>query len=279
MSQVQSANTASLARPEGQVPALRGDGSGVAQESPHAPMSTASKGSRVGSDPIEICLAGMSYGEAPRIGFVGDTGTGKSRAMRAVVAGWLARNPGVVLACDKGGSSGFDGQRRVNLSDLRLTPMLPEPRAVVFTGDLSSGLDPDAEAVAAFAWRLRATRTESLVVVDELKWCARAGFWQRRARWLPQTCTEGRKHGVGILWGVQFAQDAPREAIEEAGSLVVFRQAGLAVECLRRRNYLLGMPEGTLERLPGEETPPPARGRCVILRRGQQWDGRFHRFP
>jgi len=221
----------------------------------------------------------MSFGEAPRVGFIGDTGTGKSRAMRAVVAGWLSRDPGVVLACDKGGSSCFAGQRRVSLSDLRLRQMTPEPRAVVFTGDLSAGQDPDAEAVAGFAWQLRATRTGSLVVVDELKWAARAGCWRNRARWLPQTCTEGRKHGVGILWGVQFAQDAPREAIEEAGLLVVFRQAGLAVECLARRGYLEGMPDGTLQGLPGEEVPPSERGRCVILRRGRAWDGRFHRFP
>lgn len=233
----------------------------------------------MGGDPVALCLGSMSYGEAPRVGFIGDTGTGKSRAMRAVVAGWLARNPGIVLACDKGGSSGFEGQRRVSRSDLRLRPLSVEPRAVVFTGDLGAGLDPDAEDTARLAWELRAKRCGSLVVVDELKWVARAGFWQRRAKWLPQTCTEGRKHDVGILWGVQCAQDAPREAIEEAGLLVVFKQAGLAVECLRRRNYLVGMPEGTLERLPGVEVPPPERGRCVILRRGSPWDGRFHRFP
>jgi hypothetical protein len=221
----------------------------------------------------------MTFGEAPRIGCVGDTGTGKSRAMRALMAGWLARNPGVVLALDKGGSSGFEGQRRISLSDLRLQPMCPSPRAVVFTGDLSAGIDPEPEEVAGFAWKLRATRTGALVVVDELKWCAKNGFWRRGIRWLPQTCSEGRKHDVGILWGSQSPQDAPREAIEEAGVLVVFRLAGLGVRCLRDRDYLEGMPDGTLEALPGEESPPDKRGRCVILRRGRPWDGRFHRFP
>jgi hypothetical protein len=230
-------------------------------------------------DPVALCLACMQYAEAPRVGFIGDTGTGKSRAMRAVMAGWLTRNPGVVLALDKGGSSGFEGQRRVSLSDLRLQPMAAEPRAVVFTGDLSSGVNPGAEEVAGFAWRLRSARCGSLVVVDELKWAAKNGWWQKGARWLPQICSEGRKHDVGILWGSQSPQDAPREAIEEAGLLVVFRLAGLGVRCLRDRDYLLGMPDGTLEALPGEESPPAERGRCVIIRRGRPWDGRFHRFP
>jgi len=221
----------------------------------------------------------MQFGEAPRVGFVGDTGTGKSRAMRAVVAGWLARDPGVVLACDKAGASGLPGQRRVSVSDLALNPMAAEPRAVVFVGDLAAGVDPDAEAVAAFGWQLRARHVGSLIVVDELKWAARGGWWRKGVSWLPQTCSEGRKHGVGILWGSQSPQDAPREAIEEAGVIVVFRMAGLGVRCLEDRNYLVGMPEGTLEALPGEESPPVDRGRCVILRRGRPWDGRFYRFP
>lgn len=221
----------------------------------------------------------MTFGEAPRVGFVGDTGTGKSRLMRAVVAGWLARDPGVALVCDRGGASGFAGQRRASLSDLRLQPMAPEPRAIVFVGDLASGLDPDAEAIARFAWQLRASRTGALVVVDELKWAARGGWWRRGVSFLPQTCSEGRKHGIGILWGSQSPQDAPREAIEEAGTIVVFRLAGLGVRCLRDRNYLAGMPDGTLEALPGEEAPPEKRGACVVLRRGQPWDGRLYRGP
>ena len=221
----------------------------------------------------------MQYGEAPRVAFVGDTGTGKSRAMRAVVDGWLARNPGVVLALDKAGASGFVGQRRATVADLALEPMAPEPRAVVFVGDIAAGVDPDPEAVAALAWSLRPRHVGSLVVVDELKWAARGGWWRKGVRWLPQTCGEGRKHGVGILWGSQSPQDAPREAIEEAGVVVVFRLAGLGVRCLAERNYLVGMPDGTLEALPGEESPPDDRGRCVILRRGRPWDGRFFRFP
>lgn len=212
------------------------------------------------------------------MGIVGDRGTGKSRAMRALVTGWLARDPGVVLALDKGGASGFEGQRRVSLSDLRLRPMSPSPRAVVFTGDLGAGLDPDAEAVARFAWQLRASRTNTLVAVDELKWAAKNGWWRKDVVWLPQCCTEGRKHQVGIVWASQCPQDAPREAFAECDPLVTFRLAGNEVERLGERGYLRGVPDLTLEELPGDRSPPSERGRCLLLRRGQAWDRKFYRF-
>jgi hypothetical protein len=262
--------------PQGTLSLLRPIGGRAAGEPPPAAPSKMAPGT---GDPIALCLRGMTWGEAPCVGFVGDRGSGKSIAMRAVLAGWLARNPGVALICDRGGSSGFPGQRRISLSDLRLEPMAPEPRSVVFTGDLSSGQAPDVEEVARFAWQLRQSRTGSLVVCDELKWTARAGHWRPGVHFVPQACTEGRKHDVGILWASQCPQDAPREAIEESALLVCFKLAGLSVNCLDDRNYLVGLPPGTLESLPGEETPKPDRGRCVILRRGQPWDRRFYRFP
>lgn len=277
MSKLSNADTEESPRPAGPLPVLREARPGEVGQPTKVEAPKAAKAP--GCDPVEVSLSCMKFGEAPRIGCVGDTGTGKSRAMKALAAGWLARNPGVVLALDKGGASGFEGQRRVNESDLRLHPMAAEPRVVVFVGELAAGVDPDPEEAARIAWRLRSTRVGSLVVVDELKWCARAAWWKKGVRWLPQVCSEGRKHDVGILWGSQSPQDAPREAIEEAGVLVVFRLAGLGVRCLRDRDYLGGMPDGTLESLPGEESPPDARGKCVILRRGRAWDGRFHRFP
>lgn len=279
MSELQNPDAKESARPQGALSPLCPPRPGEDGEPSPPTASEKAPGKVAPGDPVAICLASMRYAEAPRIGCVGDTGTGKSRAMKALTAGWLARNPGVVLACDKGGASGFEGQRRISVTDLQLHPMAAASRAVVFTGDLAAGVDPDPEEVARLAWRLRARRCGSLVVVDELKWCARAAWWKKGVRWLPQICSEGRKHDVGVLWGTQSPQDAPREAIEEAGLLVVFRLAGLGVRCLRDRNYLEGMPDGTLEGLPGEESPPAGRGRCVILRRGRAWDGRFHRFP
>jgi hypothetical protein len=212
------------------------------------------------------------------VGFVGDRGTGKSTAMRAVAAEYLHRSPGIVLALDKGGKSGFPGQRRVSVADLGCNPMAPSPRAVVFTGDVCAGLDPDPEAVARFAWQLSGRRVSTLIIVDELKWASRGGYWVRGVRWVPQTCSEGRKHGVGLLWGSQSPQDAPREAFEQSGALVVGRLAGLGINRLRERDYLLGVPEGTVESLPGDDVAPSERGVVLILKRGRPWDGKFYKF-
>jgi hypothetical protein len=276
---MQPTDTGKPSRSQAEVPVLRASGGVSTQDQATAQVAAQPPSQCLARDPVAVCLSSLNYGEAPCVGFLGDRGTGKSRAMRAVAAGWLARSPGVVLALDKAGASGFAGQRRVSLADLRLHPPDREPRAIVFVGDLASGLDPEAEGVARFAWQLRATRTGSLVVVDELKWAAKAGFWRARAVWLPQTCTEGRKHDVGILWASQCPQDAPREAIEEASLLVVYHMAGLSVRCLRDRNYLVGMPAGVLEHLPSDLDPPMERGKCLILRRGHAWDRRFYRFP
>jgi hypothetical protein len=275
---VQPPNPGQPARPQESLPTVRPAAGGTTRELAQAPLSTKAPSRGVAGDAVEVVLGSMRFGEAPCVGFVGDRGWGKSTAMKAVVRGWLARNPGIVLVCDKGGASGFEGQRRVSVSDLRLRPMLPEPRVVVFTGDLSTGTDPDVEAVAEFAWKLRAVRCGSLVVDDELKWLARGGWWRKGVKWVPQTCTEGRKHDCGLLWAAQSPQDAPRESFEESSFLVVGHLAGLGVRCLRDREYLLGMPDGTLESLPDDQTAPSERGRCVILRRSKPWNGKFYRF-
>jgi hypothetical protein len=198
--------------------------------------------------------------------------------MKAIARGYLSRSPGLVLALDKGGASGFEGQRRVSLADWAGRPMDAEPRAVVFTGDMVAGVEPDPEEIARQQWRLVGSRVKTLLVVDELKWCARGGWWRKGVRWVPQTCTEGRKHGAGILWGSQVPQDAPREAFEEAGLLVTFRLSGLSLDRLDERNYLRGIDREVVEDLPGDDANPKDRGKCVILRRGRPWDGKFYRF-
>jgi hypothetical protein len=212
------------------------------------------------------------------VAVVGDRGTGKSTAIKAICRAYLKKSVGLVLASDKGGASGFEGQRRATVDDLRQHPMDRDPRAVVFTGDIWAGTDPDPEAVAAFAWQCAARRVPTLQAVDELKWAAKNAWWRRGVKWLPQSCSEGRKHGVGIIWASQSPQDAPREAIEEASLVICYRLAGLGLDRLEERNYLRGMDRHIVEGLPGDRTPPNERGRCVILRRGEAWDGQFYRY-
>ena len=261
----------------GTLPALPGVGANqLRQRAPTALPAPATPQSS-GHAPVNI-LYSLTYGEAPCIGLIGDRGTGKSTAMRAICREYLRRSVGMVLACDKGNKSGFEGQRRRDVDDLVAHPMESEPRAVVFVGDPYSGVDPDPERVAKLAWVLSARHVPSLLALDEVKWAARGGWWKKGVVWVPQTCSEGRKHGVGILWASQSPQDAPREAFEEAGILVCYRLAGRGLDRLEERGYLTGLDPAVVAQLPGDFSPPAERGRCVLLRRGQPWDRKFYRF-
>lgn len=265
--------------PQGALPALPSGGRvRVDKPAPHSAPSKATGGLCSGDSATSAILYSLTYGEAPCTGVVGDRGTGKSYAMRAICAAYLKCSVGLVLACDKDGGSGFEGQRRRDMMDLQARPLEPSPRSVVFVGDSFAGVDPNPEEVAAFAWRLAARKTPTCVVVDELKWAARNGWWRKDVKWLPQCCSEGRKHGVGILWASQSPQDAPREAFEEAGVVICYRLAGLGLDRLEERGYLRGLDRALVEDLPGDDSPPSERGRCVILRRGRPWDGKFYRF-
>ena len=265
--------------PQGAVSGVRTSGPDAVRERPPCQGPAKAPGQVIGGDrAVDVALYSLTFGEAPCVGSVGDRGTGKSTGMRAICAGYLRRSVGVVFACDKGGASRFVGQRRATVDDLRARPMDRDPRAVVFVGDVLAGLDPDPEGVAALAWQLSARRVPTLQVVDELKWAARGGWWRKGIKWLPQSCSEGRKHGVGILWASQSPQDAPREAFEEASIVICYRLAGLGLNRLEERGYLRGIDREIVEGLPGDRVSPAERGRCVILRRGEAWDGRFYRF-
>lgn len=276
---VRDSGQAKSGGPSRAVPKVCASGAIAVPERSARARSTASPAAVAsGSAALDVVLYSLAFGEAPCVGIVGDRGTGKSTAMRAICAEYLHRSVGVVLACDKGGKSGFAGQARVDVDDLRVRPMAPEPRAVVFTGDPFEGVDPDPEAVSAFAWQLAARRVPVVQAVDELKWAARGGWWKRGVKWLPQSCSEGRKHGVGIVWASQSPQDAPREAFEQASLVICYRLAGMGLDRLEERNYLLGMDRAVVEGLPGDSVSPSERGRCVILRRGEHWDGKFYKF-
>ncbi len=265
--------------PQGAVPALSSVGARQFGKPAQRPPSAAPPARVCGNaEAVAAVLYSLSFGEAPCIGIVGDRGTGKSTAMKAICAEYLRRSVGLVLACDKGGKSGFIGQRRVDVADLGAHPMEPSPRAVVFTGDPFTGVDPDPEAVAEFGWKLAARGVPVLIADDELKWAAKNGWWRKGVKWLPQCCSEGRKHGVGFAWASQSPQDAPREPFEESGSLITYRLAGLGLDRLEERGYLRGIDRAVIEGLPGDKAPPAERGRCVLLQRGEVWDGKFYRF-
>jgi hypothetical protein len=84
--------------------------------------------------------------------------------------------------------------------------------------------------------------------------------------------------GVADFWGAQVPQMVPLEPFEQSHAILCFRLAGLGLETLRERDYLLGGAELVIPRLHAPPDPPHLRGDFVLLRRGQPWNGKIYKF-
>jgi len=111
-------------------------------------------------------FAALAYGEAPRVGILGDSGTGKTEAARRLVAAYLARSPGVALVIDdKELRTRFaPAQEYRDVAELAARAPAPEPRALVFRGAVRAGVQVDAGAVAELAWAMSGRRRPTLIV-------------------------------------------------------------------------------------------------------------------
>src|SRR4029077_12014196 len=107
----------------------------------------------------------------------------------------------------------------------------------------------------------------SYVVHDELvagrEEIIKARQWRKGITYIPRSFTKGRAAGVGDLWGAQPPQEFPIDPFEQSNAILCFKLAGLGLECLRGRGYLLGDVGPVIEKLPGMERPPAERGAFV----------------
>ncbi len=230
-------------------------------------------------------LRPLTYGEAPQIGILGDTGTGKTTAMVEIVALYLKMSPGFVLVVDdKERKARFVGQEFRDCQELA-DKKGGDPhgsRVLIFRGDPVAGVDANPEEVAALAWRRAARARASLIVNDELiagrEAVVKNRQWRKGVTWIPRSFTKGRAVGVADVWGAQSPQDVPIEPFEQSNGILCFKLGGLGLAKLAERNYLVGGAEAVIPGLPGMESPPNERGKFVLLLRGQPWDGRIYRF-
>ncbi len=253
--------------------ATRGEGG------PDAPVASATAATD-GEAAAAEALAPLRFGEAPRVGVLGDSGCGKTEASRRIVATYLRACPGVVLVCDDKPEQQYPGVVRRGVDDLSKRPTAPaEGRVVVFKSDPMSREAIDPETIAALQWRLAMRKQPSLVVYDELDRAAAFGQWKAgKESQIGWAFGKGRSAGAASLWGTQETQQVPAEAFNQSSCLLVFRMMGNPVRLLKERGYCEGGAEKIIPRLPGDELPPKQRGYFVLLRRGRPWDGRIYRF-
>jgi len=243
---------------------------------------------RPGREAAAEALAQLDFGEAPQIGLLGDTGTGKTTAARELIKLYLEKSAGsVFIVDDKDSTTRFQGSYRADVADLRANPIdaaasVLERRVVVFRGRLLKGERVELEEVAELAW-VRAQRVrKTLLVFDELI-AGRRNLtvnqqWRKGVTWVPQGFTAGRTAGVANLWGAQLPQLVPLEPFEESSAIITFRMAGAGLAKLKERDYLLGGAENVIPKLHGPPSPPDTRGDFVLLRRGQPWNGKIYKF-
>jgi hypothetical protein len=230
-------------------------------------------------------FAPLSHGEGPRIGILGDSGCGKTEAMRRLVKEYLRLMPKapVFVIDDKEARPQFEGQLRRDALDFIKHPPSKEPRVIVFRGDQFSVTqgEVDPEEIAEIQRRMaQQSKRPSLVVYDELDKAANMRMWKRgdasTVRW---AFVKGRSRGAATIWGTQETQTVPAEAFNQSSHILCFRMVGNPVRLLRERGYLEGSNvDEVITSLPGDELPPNKRGYFVLLRRGRPWDGKVYRF-
>src|SRR4029077_9658072 len=104
-----------------------------------------------GDAAAEKAFARVEWGEAPAIGVLGKSGTGKTEAARRLIPYYLARSGGIVVVIDdKELRPRYAGQCYADPADVAARPPDPEPRVIVFRGQPARMIGVDHEKVAVY---------------------------------------------------------------------------------------------------------------------------------
>jgi hypothetical protein len=236
-----------------------------------------------GDEAVRKALASLARGgEGTRIGLIGNTGSGKTVAAVALAQAYLAASPGALIVVDNKAERRFDHLPGAtvfpSVAAFATSPPPSGSRVWIFRPSIFEGGEVSPEEVAAFQWRLAGRRWPSLAINDELvPHAARNGQWRKGFEWLPRAFVQGRSHKISEVWGTTALQDVPLASAGQS-ELWVWQTAGVALRLLRERDYLIGVPPGLVENLPGFNDAPELRGDFVSLRSGVPWDGCIYKF-
>lgn len=224
-------------------------------------------------------LAPLAWGEGPRIGILGDSGTGKTHAARFIVSEYSKTVLGyTVIVDDKGSSTSYAGDVRRDLAEFASKPPAAPPSVTILRGSIYEGETIDPETVAAWQWQMAARRWKTLGVYDELTRACGNGTWRVKHSQVARALREGRSVGLATLWLTQLPQDVPREAFHETPVILCFRLDSTALYGDKMRPFLDGGVDQVIRALPADDVPPADRGKFVVLRRGRPWDRLVYRF-
>lgn len=207
--------------------------------------------------------------------WLGDSGMGKSYAQRAFLEEARARGLIVVAHDDTKLEPEVRGAIRANVADLEARPPTDAEDAsgaFVFRGDAYRAIVCEVEEVAAFALeRLARRRVRTCLVVEELDRACTPGGRDLASPALRSALTQGRALGLCVSSTTQSPARAPKEVIDQATAVILFRLGPRALTYLDER---LMFDRELLAAAPALE-----RGDFVLHVPGEPWNRTLYRFP
>lgn len=234
-----------------------------------------------GDEAADQIFARLAWGEAPAIGILGKSGTGKTEAARRLIPHYLRLAPGgiAIVIDDKELKPRYPGQCYVDTDEVATRLPTPEPRVIVFRGVPARMISVDHEKVAVFQQGLAARGVPTLCVHDEMSDAAKYGHWTAGKRsLLARQFVKGRVIGVGKLWLTQLPQYIPDEPWTQSTAILCFNVDETTLSRLRRGRWIDDRLADVVRALPDGNVPPAQRGRFLLLLPECASDGKVTRF-
>ncbi len=233
-----------------------------------------------GDQAADKAFARLDWGEAPTLGVLGKSGTGKTEAARRLIPHYLRRSGGIVIVVDdKELLPRYPGQCYVDTDEIQRRPPKPEPRTIVFRGEPAKMIGVDHEKVAAFQQGLAAQGFKTLCVHDEMADAARYGQWKAGGEsLLARQYVKGRVIGVGKIWLTQIPQYVPDEPWTQSTAILCFNVDEGTLKRLKKHRWVNDRLAQRIASLPDGNVPPNQRGYYLLLEPECGSDGQVYRF-
>lgn len=226
-------------------------------------------------------FARLDWNEAPAIGVLGKSGTGKTEAARRLIPHYLRRSGSgiVIVVDDKELRPRYQGQCYVDTDEIRTRKPDAEPRVIVFRGKPAEMISVDHEKVAAYQQSLAAQGFKTLCVHDEMADAARYGQWKAGGEsLLARQYVKGRVIGVGKIWLTQIPQYVPDEPWTQSTAILCFNVDEGTLKRLKKHRWIDNRLARRIASLPDGNVPPNQRGYYLLLEPDCGSDGQIYRF-
>lgn len=227
--------------------------------------------SGTGAQAIALITELERTGNGWRCGLLGNTGTGKTTAARALLR-HRAGQQLTLIHDDSKAHPEYPGVPYV----LKLHQAPAGAAVVGFRGDPYAGTRVDVDDVAGLAVELARARIPVRLVVDELNKAVSDGGKSLTAPQLSEAMTAGRTMGLSVVWGTQSPTRIPTVVLDQSSAIMLFQLGPRALNYLDER---LGMDPEMLAVVPTLHAHPhPDAGDFVLHRPGYPWDRTIYRF-